>query len=88
VAYCCSQSTCAPGFIADHTCDGVFAGYGGIVGDKHMRAAGRAKRKLVKLMDQATGVPTVELWSLASVAGLILKLIEDDEPFDRRRLHT
>ena len=39
MAYCCSQSTCAPGFIADHTCDGVFAGYGGIVGAKHVKVA-------------------------------------------------
>jgi hypothetical protein len=86
VAYCCHQSTCAPGFIADHTCDGVFAGYGGIVGDKHMRAAGRSKRMLVKLMDQTTNVLTVELWSLASVARYIVKQIEDDKPFDQEEL--
>ena len=27
VAYCCSKATAEPGFIADHTCDGVFAGW-------------------------------------------------------------
>jgi hypothetical protein len=64
----------------------VFAGYGGVVGDKHMRAAGRARRKLVKLMDQTTDVLTVERWALASVAGLILKAIEDDEPYDQEEL--
>jgi hypothetical protein len=29
VSYVCNQSTIAAGFIADRTCDGVFAGYGG-----------------------------------------------------------
>jgi hypothetical protein len=81
-AYCCHQSTCAPGFIADHTCDGVFAGYGGIVGDKHMMAADRSMRKLVKLMDKATAVLTVELWSLASVARFVMKQTDDGEAFE------
>jgi hypothetical protein len=43
-----------PGYIADHTGNGVFAGYGGIVGAKNMRAADRSLRKLVK-MDGASG---------------------------------
>lgn len=84
VTYICNQSAWAPGFIADHTCDGVFAG--GIVGDKHTRAAARSKRKLVNLMDQATTVLTVELWSLASVVRFVVKQIEDDEPFDQEEL--
>jgi hypothetical protein len=68
VSYCCSKATAEPGYIADHTCDGLFAGYGGIVGDKHMREAARSLRKLVM---------TVELWSLASVTGSVLKQTEE-----------
>jgi len=26
VTYCCSKATAEPGYIADHACDGVFAG--------------------------------------------------------------
>jgi hypothetical protein len=70
VAYCCNKCTAEPGFIADHTADGVFAGYGGIVGGKYLKGADRSMRKLVKLMDGAAGLMTVEVWSLASVAGL------------------
>jgi hypothetical protein len=77
VSYCCSKATAEPGFIADHTCDGIFAGYGGIVGDKHMREAARSLRKLVKLMNGATNLMTVELWSLASVTGSLLKQTEE-----------
>jgi hypothetical protein len=77
VSYCCSKATAEPGFIADHTCDSVFAGYGGIVGDKHMREAARSMRKLVKLMNGATNLMTVELWSLASVTGSVLKQTEE-----------
>ena len=73
VTYCCSKATAEPGYIADHTRDGVFAGCCGIVGDKHTRTADRSLRKLVKLMDGATGLMTVEVWSLASVASLVLK---------------
>jgi len=72
VAYCCSMATAEAGYIADHTCNGVFAGYGGIIGDKHMRAADRSLRKLVKLMNGATDLMTVELWSLASVSVFIM----------------
>jgi hypothetical protein len=50
VTYCCSKATAEPGFIADHTCDSAFAGYGGIVGGKYLKAADRSMRKLVKLM--------------------------------------
>jgi len=53
VAYCCSKCTAEPGYIADHTCDGVFAGYGRIVGKKYLKAADRSMCKLVKLMDGA-----------------------------------
>jgi hypothetical protein len=77
VAYCCSKATAEPGYIADHTCDGVFAGYGGIVGAKYMRDADRSMRKLVKLMDGAAGLMTVEVWSLASAAGFVLKQTEE-----------
>jgi hypothetical protein len=76
-AYCCSKSTLAAGFIADHTCDGVFAGFGGIVGEKHVRTADRSMRELARLMDAAGGLMTVELWALASVAGFVLQ--ESDE---------
>jgi hypothetical protein len=76
-AYCCSKSTLPAGFVADHTCDGVFAGFGGIVGEKHIRTADRSMRELVKLMDSAAGVMSVELWSLASVAGFVLKESDD-----------
>ncbi len=51
-----------------------------------LRPAARSKRKLVKLMDQAATVLTVELWSLASVTQFIVKQIEDDEPFDQEEL--
>ena len=78
VTYCCTKATGAAGFIADHTGDGVFAGYGGIVGGAYLDKAERSLRKLVKLMDQPDAVMTVELWSLAGVAGFILK--EADEP--------
>jgi hypothetical protein len=77
VAYCCNKCTSEPGFIADHTADGAFAGYGGIVGEKYLKAADRSMRKLVKLMDGAAGLMTVEVWSLASVAGFVLKQTED-----------
>jgi hypothetical protein len=73
VSYCCSKATAEPGYIADHTRNGVFAGCCGIVGDKYTREADRSLRKLVKLMDGATGLMTVELWSLASVASFVLK---------------
>jgi hypothetical protein len=53
VTYCCSKATAEPGYIADHTGDGAFAGYGGIVGGKYLKAADRSMRKLVKLMDAA-----------------------------------
>jgi hypothetical protein len=76
-AYCCSKSTLAAGFIADHTCDGVFAGFGGIVGEKHVRTADRSMRELAKLIDSAAGVMSVELRSLASVAGFVLKESDD-----------
>jgi hypothetical protein len=56
----------------------VFAGYGGIVGGKHMRAAERSLRNLVKLMDTADCVMTVELWCIASVASHIMR--ESEEP--------
>jgi hypothetical protein len=36
VSYVFSQSTIAPGFIADPTSDSVFACYGSIVGEKHV----------------------------------------------------
>jgi hypothetical protein len=77
VAYCCSKATAEPGYIADHTCDGVFAGCGGIVGDKYTREADRSMRKLVKLMNRSAGLMTVEVWSLASVAGFVLKQTEE-----------
>ncbi len=77
VTYCCSKATVEPGFIADHTCDGIFAGYSGIVGGKYMREAERSLRKLVKLMGAADNLMTVELWSLASVASLVLKQADD-----------
>jgi hypothetical protein len=77
VAYCCNKCTAEPGYIADHTGDGVFAGYGGIVGEKYLKAADRSIRKLVKLMDGAAGLMTVEVWSLASVAGFVLKQTEE-----------
>jgi hypothetical protein len=78
VTYCCTKATGAAGFIADHTGDGVLAGYEGIVGGPYLAKAERSLRKLVKLMDQADDVMTVELRSLAGVAGFILK--EADEP--------
>lgn len=78
VTYCCTKSTNAGGFIADHTGDGVFAGFEGIVGGAYLDKADRSFRKLVKLMDRSDDVMTVELWSLASVAGFILK--EATEP--------
>jgi hypothetical protein len=34
-------------------------------------------RKLVKLMNGAAGLMTVEVWSLASVAGFVLKQTEE-----------
>lgn len=73
VTYCCTRSTDAGGFIADHTGDGMFAGHDGIVGGAYLDKAERSFRKLVKLMDKADDVMTVELWSVASVAGFILK---------------
>ena len=78
VTYCCTKSTAAAGFIADHTGDGVFAGYGGIVGGAYLDKSERSLRKLVKLMDRSDDVMTVELWSLAGVAGFFLK--EATEP--------
>ena len=78
VTYCCTKSTDAGGFIADHTGDGIFAGYDGIVGGAYLDKAERSFRKLMKLMNQTDDVMTVELWSLASVAGFILK--EATEP--------
>jgi hypothetical protein len=54
------------------------SGYGGIVGDRYMRGAGRSLRKLVKLMGAADNLMTVELWSLASAASFVLK--QADEP--------
>jgi hypothetical protein len=71
VTYCCSKGAAEPGFVADHTCDAVFAG--GIVGRKYAREADRSLRKLVKLMDGSAGLMTVELRSLASVAAFVLK---------------
>jgi hypothetical protein len=47
------------------------------VGDKYLNAADRAMRKLVKLMDGAAGLMTVEVWSLASVAGFVMKQTEE-----------
>jgi hypothetical protein len=78
VTYCCTKATGAAGFIADHTGDGVLAGYDGIVGGPYLDKAERSLRKLVKLMNQTNDVMTVELWSLAGVAGFILKVA--DEP--------
>jgi hypothetical protein len=78
-AYCCSKSTLAPGFIADHTCDGVFAGFGGIVGERHVRSAERSMKTLVRLMESTACVMTVELRSLASVAGYVLKEFEENQ---------
>jgi hypothetical protein len=78
-AYCCSKAALAPGFIADHTCDRVFAGFEGIVGEKHVRNADRSMKELVKLMDAAAGVPAVELRSLASVAGFVLKEADENQ---------
>ena len=78
VTYCCSKSAGTGGFIADHTGDSLFAGYDGIVGGAHLDKAYRSSRKLIKLMNQADDVMTVELRSLASVAGLILQ--EAEEP--------
>jgi hypothetical protein len=77
--YCCNKSALAPGFVADHTCDGVFAGFGGIVGERHVRKADRSMKELVRLMESASGVMAVELWSLASVAGYLLKEFEENE---------
>jgi hypothetical protein len=79
VTYCCAKSTAEAGFISDHTRDGVFAGCVGIVGEKYSRDAERSMRKLVKLMDGASGLMTVELRSLASVAGFVIKQIEQLE---------
>lgn len=78
VTYCCGKATAAGGFIADHTGDALFGGYGGIVAGPYLDRADRSLRKLTKLMDQADDVMTGELWSLASVAGLIVK--EAQEP--------
>ena len=86
VSYVCNQSTIAAGFIADCTCDSVFAGYGGVVGKKHVTAADRSIRKLTKLMDQSTEVLTVELRSLAGVAGFVMKQMEDDEPIEEKEI--
>jgi hypothetical protein len=77
VSYCCNKATAEPGFIADHTCDGVFAGCAGIVGDRYSRGAARSLRKLVKLMGAADNLMTVELWSLASVASFVLKQTDE-----------
>jgi hypothetical protein len=77
--YCCSKSALAPGFVADHTCDGVFAGFGGIVGERHVRSADRSMKELIRLMESAAGVMAVELWSLASVAGYVLKESDENE---------
>jgi hypothetical protein len=77
VTYCCSKVTAEPGYIADHTFNGVFAGYGGIVGDKYMREAARPMRKLAKLMNGTKGLVTVELWAIASVAGVVMKQTEE-----------
>jgi hypothetical protein len=86
VSYVCNKSTAEPGYIADHTGDGVFAGYGGIVGEKYLNAADRSLCKLIKLTEKAKNPLTVELWSLASVAGFVIKLgtepgaeLQDDE---------
>jgi hypothetical protein len=64
----------------------VFAGYGGIVGEKHAKAADRSIRKLAKLMDQSAGVLTVALRSLARVAGFVMKQMEDDEPIEEKEI--
>jgi hypothetical protein len=37
----------------------------------------RSMRKLVKLMNGASGLMTVEVWSLASVAGFVMKQTEE-----------
>ena len=76
VTYCCSKATGEPGFIADHTADSLFAGSCGIVGGAHWERAERSLRTLVRLMNKADHVMTVELWSLASVAGVVLQEAE------------
>ena len=47
------------------------------MGEKYLKAADRSMRKLVKLMDGAAGLMTVEVWSPASVAGFVLKQTEE-----------
>jgi hypothetical protein len=78
VTYCCSKATAAASFVADHTGESLFAGYDGIVGGAHLDKAERSLRKLIKLMNRSDDLLTVELWSLASVTGFILR--EADEP--------
>jgi len=40
----------------------------------------------VKLMDHSTAVQTVELRSLACVAGFVMKQMEDDEPIEEKEI--
>jgi hypothetical protein len=70
VSYVCNKSTAGPGYIADHTGDGVFAGHGGIVGEKYLNAADRSLRKLIKLIEKAKNPLTVEFcrWPASPVS--------------------
>lgn len=57
------------------------------MGEKHVKGADRSIRKLVKLMNQpSTGMLTVELRSLACVAGYVMKQMEDDEPIEEKEI--
>ena len=60
--------------------------YSPAMAEKHVKVADRSMRKLVKLMDQSTGVLTVELRSLACVAGFVMKQMEDDEPIEEKEI--
>ena len=77
VTYACGKGSATASFIADHTGNMLFGGHGGIVAGPLLDRADRSLRKLVKLMDQTDEVLTVELWSLAAVAALVLKEAED-----------